>query len=95
MLNEKKPITLYNYIYLIVYFITTYQYILANYLYTTVFFYLLTMFTVCQPGRFGENCRNECHCAVDGCDTITGECNNLTVGCKVPWTGRNCLTRKD
>lgn len=50
--------------------------------------------TVCLPGFYGENCQSECHCAVDGCNAITGECNNPTAGCQVPWTGINCATRK-
>ncbi|CAG2189388.1 unnamed protein product [Mytilus edulis] len=41
---------------------------------------------------YGNNCQSKCHCAVDGCNTITGVCNNPTAGYKVPWTGRKCAT---
>lgn len=60
-----------------------------------VFSFDLIIFTECQPGYFGQNCQSQCHCNVDGCATITGECNNQTAGCKIPWTERNCATRKD
>lgn len=59
-----------------------------------VLFFSVMYLSVCQPGFYGENCLSKCHCAVDGCDTITGECSDQTAGCKVPWTGRKCATRK-
>ncbi|XP_076081185.1 uncharacterized protein LOC143052105 [Mytilus galloprovincialis] len=43
---------------------------------------------VCEPGKFGENCENICHCKTPGCDVTNGICNVL--GCEDGWSGNRC-----
>ncbi|XP_067677444.1 uncharacterized protein [Haliotis asinina] len=45
----------------------------------------------CTPGRFGENCTNQCHCRGDACNTTSGLCKH---GCQIGWKGKSCDTEK-
>ncbi|XP_046583978.1 uncharacterized protein LOC124291086 [Haliotis rubra] len=45
----------------------------------------------CFPGRFGENCTNQCHCSGDVCNTTSGLCK---YGCQIGWKGETCDTEK-
>ncbi|XP_071119423.1 uncharacterized protein [Haliotis cracherodii] len=45
----------------------------------------------CVPGRFGENCTNQCHCRADVCNSTSGICK---YGCQIGWTGKSCDTEK-
>ncbi|XP_041372618.1 multiple epidermal growth factor-like domains protein 10 [Gigantopelta aegis] len=42
---------------------------------------------VCDPGTFGDDCNQFCHCLDGPCNYTTGEC---TGGCKQNWTGNTC-----
>jgi Notch-like protein len=46
------------------------------------------LIAVCPDGTFGNDCLQNCTCAVGStlsCDTVTGACN-----CKSGWTGSQC-----
>ncbi|XP_041374072.1 multiple epidermal growth factor-like domains protein 10 [Gigantopelta aegis] len=42
---------------------------------------------VCDPGTFGDDCTQFCHCLNGPCNYTTGECAG---GCKPNWTGQTC-----
>ncbi|CAG2243427.1 PTPRM [Mytilus edulis] len=41
-----------------------------------------------EPGRFGKNCEQVCHCKEPDCNDLTGHCSYL--GCEEEWTGPSC-----
>lgn len=51
----------------------------------------LLLFSGCPTGRFGHNCRNECHCmdSSEQCDSVQGRCQS---GCARGWSGLDCQT---
>ena len=50
---------------------------------------VLLCLTDCEPGWFGADCKQPCHCAngINSCNRITGECNG---GCAKGWLGFSC-----
>ncbi|XP_041346934.1 multiple epidermal growth factor-like domains protein 11, partial [Gigantopelta aegis] len=42
---------------------------------------------ICDPGTFGDNCSQFCHCEDGPCNYVTGQC---TGGCKPNWVGEKC-----
>ena len=47
----------------------------------------------CEPGRFGINCSNECHCQVNvTCNHVSGSCKNNA--CASGYEGKNCSVSK-
>ncbi|XP_041375023.1 multiple epidermal growth factor-like domains protein 6 [Gigantopelta aegis] len=42
---------------------------------------------VCDPGTFGANCGQFCHCQDGPCNSVTGECTGI---CEPHWTGPTC-----
>ncbi|XP_030852532.1 angiopoietin-1 receptor-like [Strongylocentrotus purpuratus] len=50
--------------------------------------------TECNPGTYGANCLQECHCSSPNiCTNDTGECIDGTA-CQEGWTGVNCQVRR-
>ncbi|XP_071852041.1 uncharacterized protein [Apostichopus japonicus] len=50
----------------------------------------LTCSVVCERGKYGAGCLQDCHCQNNQgrCNRFTGECN--TGGCQATWSGNNC-----
>ncbi|XP_060073715.1 multiple epidermal growth factor-like domains protein 10, partial [Ylistrum balloti] len=43
---------------------------------------------VCDPGKFGKDCSQTCHCVTSDCNKLTGSC--LILGCSAGWAGKAC-----